>query len=298
MAVASEGTRVAREVGTDGKLGGQAQVLGVAGTWKDLTDNVNVMASNLTEQVRGIVKVVTAVAHGDLKQKLTVWAKGEVAALGETINSMTDTLATFAAQVSNVAHEVGVEGRLGNQASVPGASGTWRDLTGNVNQLAANLTTQVRARAARASGRAVRHRPSPQSGHGRAGVGDPDQLRTIRGRATKRHRAPRALRGQGESGDRAGLTARFHPFTHSVSRAAELQYRNRAQHHRNHHADGGPPRAVAGPGRGAPDPADGAASDQRAAGEEGRRARGAERRGRAQERRDRAGSPGAGRQGV
>ncbi len=144
-AFASEVTRVAREVGTDGKLGGQAQVLGVAGTWKDLTDNVNVMASNLTEQVRGIVKVVTAVAHGDLKQKLTVWAKGEVAALGETINSMTDTLATFAAQVSNVAHEVGVEGRLGNQASVPGASGTWRDLTGNVNQLAANLTTQVRA---------------------------------------------------------------------------------------------------------------------------------------------------------
>src|SRR5213593_3889456 len=144
-AFASEVTRVAREVGTDGKLGGQAQVLGVAGTWKDLTDNVNVMASNLTEQVRGIVKVVTAVAHGDLKQKLTVWAKGEVAALGETINSMTDTLATFAAQVSNVAHEVGVEGRLGNQASVPGASGTWSDLTGNVNRLAANLTTQVRA---------------------------------------------------------------------------------------------------------------------------------------------------------
>src|SRR3989449_4927698 len=144
-AFASEVTRVAREVGTDGKLGGQAQVLGVAGTWKDLTDNVNVMASNLTEQVRGIVKVVTAVANGDLKQKLTVWAKGEVAALGETINSMRDTLATFAAQVSNVVHEVGVEGRLGNQASVPGASGTWRDLTGNVNQLAANLTTQVRA---------------------------------------------------------------------------------------------------------------------------------------------------------
>src|SRR5213593_1412799 len=142
---AAEVTRVAREVGSDGRLGGQANVPGVAGTWKDLTDNVNFMASNLTEQVRGIVKVVTAVAHGDLKQKLTVWAKGEVAALGETINSMTDTLATFAAQVSNVAHEVGVEGRLGNQASVPGASGTWRDLTGNVNQLAANLTTQVRA---------------------------------------------------------------------------------------------------------------------------------------------------------
>jgi HAMP domain-containing protein/CheY-like chemotaxis protein/signal transduction histidine kinase len=144
-AFASEVTRVAREVGTDGKLGGQAQVPGVAGTWKDLTDNVNVMAANLTEQVRGIVKVVTAVANGELKQKLTVRAKGEVAALAETINNMTDTLATFAEQVTSVAREVGVEGRLGGQANVPGASGTWKDLTGNVNLLAANLTTQVRA---------------------------------------------------------------------------------------------------------------------------------------------------------
>src|SRR5207247_817915 len=108
---AAEGTRVAPEVGTDGKLGGQAQVPGVAGTWKDLTDTVNVMASNLTEQVRGIVKVVTAVANGDLKRKLTVQAKGEVAALAETINSMTDTLAIFADQVTSVAREVGVEGR-------------------------------------------------------------------------------------------------------------------------------------------------------------------------------------------
>ena len=144
-AFASEVTRVAREVGTEGKLGGQAQVSGVAGTWKDLTDNVNVMAANLTEQVRGIVKVVTAVAGGDLDQKLTVQAKGEVAALAETINSMTATLATFADQVSSVAREVGVEGRLGGQANVPGAAGTWKDLTGNVNLLAANLTTQVRA---------------------------------------------------------------------------------------------------------------------------------------------------------
>ena len=140
-----EVTRVAREVGTDGKLGGQAQVPGVAGTWKDLTDTVNVMAANLTEQVRGIVKVVTAVANGDLKQNLTMASKGEVAALAETINNMTNTLATFADQVTTVAREVGVEGRLGGQANVPGAAGTWKDLTGNVNLLAANLTTQVRA---------------------------------------------------------------------------------------------------------------------------------------------------------
>ncbi|MDZ4813041.1 MAG: HAMP domain-containing protein [Pseudomonadota bacterium] len=141
----SEVTRVAREVGTEGKLGGQAQVPGVAGTWKDLTDNVNFMASNLTEQVRGIVKVVTAVANGNLTQRLTVLAKGEVAALADTINYMTDTLAIFAEQVTNVAREVGVDGRLGGQANVPGAAGTWKDLTGNVNLLAANLTTQVRA---------------------------------------------------------------------------------------------------------------------------------------------------------
>jgi HAMP domain-containing protein/CheY-like chemotaxis protein/signal transduction histidine kinase len=144
-AFAGEVTRVAREVGTEGLLGGQAAVPGVAGTWKDLTDTVNVMAANLTEQVRGIVKVVTAVANGDLKQNLTVKSKGEVAALAETINNMTDTLATFAEQVTTVAREVGVEGRLGGQANVPGAAGTWKDLTGNVNLLAANLTTQVRA---------------------------------------------------------------------------------------------------------------------------------------------------------
>ena len=144
-AFASEVTRVAREVGTEGKLGGQAAVPGVAGTWKDLTDTVNVMAANLTEQVRGIVKVVTAVANGALNQRLTMNSKGEVAALAETINNMTDTLATFADQVTTVAREVGVEGRLGGQANVPGASGTWKDLTGNVNLLAANLTTQVRA---------------------------------------------------------------------------------------------------------------------------------------------------------
>jgi HAMP domain-containing protein/signal transduction histidine kinase/DNA-binding response OmpR family regulator len=142
---AAEVTRVAREVGTEGRLGGQAEVPGVGGTWKDLTDSVNVMAANLTDQVRGIVKVVTAVADGNLRQKLTVEAKGEVAALADTINNMTNTLATFAEQVTNVAREVGVEGRLGGQANVPGAAGTWKDLTGNVNLLAANLTNQVRA---------------------------------------------------------------------------------------------------------------------------------------------------------
>jgi HAMP domain-containing protein/CheY-like chemotaxis protein/signal transduction histidine kinase len=142
---ASEVTRVAREVGTEGKLGGQAVVPGVSGTWKDLTDNVNSMAYNLTNQVRGIAKVVTAVANGDLKRKLTFEAKGEIAELADTINNMTDTLATFADQVTTVAREVGVEGKLGGQASVPGAAGTWKDLTDNLNQLAATLTTQVRA---------------------------------------------------------------------------------------------------------------------------------------------------------
>src|ERR1700760_2863150 len=142
---AAEVTRVAREVGTEGKLGGQADVQGVAGTWKDLTESVNFMAGNLTSQVRGIARVVTAVANGDLKQKLTVEAKGEIAALADTINGMIDTLATFGAQVTTVAREVGVEGKLGGQASVPGAAGTWKNLTDNVNQLAANLTTQVRA---------------------------------------------------------------------------------------------------------------------------------------------------------
>jgi len=142
---ASEVTRVAREVGTEGKLGGQANVRGVAGTWKDLTDNVNLMAGNLTGQVRNIAEVTTAVAKGDLRRKLTVDAKGEIASLADTINGMIETLETFADQVTNVAREVGIEGKLGGQARVPGAAGLWRDLTDNVNQLAANLTTQVRA---------------------------------------------------------------------------------------------------------------------------------------------------------
>ncbi|MFL6801791.1 MAG: HAMP domain-containing protein, partial [Sphingomicrobium sp.] len=144
-AFASEVTRVAREVGTEGKLGGQAAVPGVGGTWKDLTDNVNLMATNLTNQVRGIAQVVTAVAQGNLKRKLSVDAKGEIAALADTINFMIDTLSTFGDQVTNMAREVGIEGKLGGQARVPGAAGLWRDLTDNVNQLAANLTNQVRS---------------------------------------------------------------------------------------------------------------------------------------------------------
>ncbi|MBE4737324.1 MULTISPECIES: HAMP domain-containing protein [Streptomyces] len=141
---ADEVTRVAREVGTEGNLGGQAIVRGASGTWKDLTDNVNVMASNLTGQVRSIAQVATAVARGDLSQKITVEAKGEVAALADVINTMVDTLSAFADEVTRVAREVGTEGRLGGQAHVPNVAGTWKDLTDNVNSMANNLTGQVR----------------------------------------------------------------------------------------------------------------------------------------------------------
>src|SRR5207302_1178513 len=143
-AFADEVTRVAREVGTEGKLGGQARVEGVAGTWKDLTDNVNFLASYLTRRASDLAQVATAVARGDLTQKITVEAKGEVAALAETINEMTDTLSSFAAEVTRVAREVGTEGRLGGQAEVEGVSGTWKDLTDSVNFRAANLTCQER----------------------------------------------------------------------------------------------------------------------------------------------------------
>ena len=141
---ADEVTRVAREVGTEGQLGGQAEVRDVSGVWRDLTENVNFMASNLTSQVRNIAQVATAVAKGDLTQKITVDAKGEVAALADTINSMTDTLGVFAEQVTGVAREVGTDGKLGGQAEVPGVAGTWKDLTESVNSMAANLTSQVR----------------------------------------------------------------------------------------------------------------------------------------------------------
>ncbi|MCR4336240.1 MAG: HAMP domain-containing protein, partial [Candidatus Omnitrophica bacterium] len=140
----SEVSRVAKEVGLEGKLGGQADVKGVSGTWKDLTDNVNVLAGNLTDQVRNIAKVTTAVAKGDLSQKITVDAKGEISELKNTINTMVDQLNSFAAEVTRVAKEVGTEGKLGGQADVKGVSGTWKDLTDNVNVLAGNLTDQVR----------------------------------------------------------------------------------------------------------------------------------------------------------
>src|SRR5439155_401668 len=142
---ASEVSRVAREVGTDGKLGGQAQVPGVAGTWKDLTDNVNLMAANLTGQVRNIAEVTTAVAKGDLTQKITVDVRGEILELKSTINTMVDQLSSFADEVTRVAREVGTEGKLGGQAEVKGVSGTWKDLTDNVNYMAGSLTAQVRA---------------------------------------------------------------------------------------------------------------------------------------------------------
>ncbi|MGH9605415.1 MAG: HAMP domain-containing protein, partial [Terracidiphilus sp.] len=141
---ASEVTRVAREVGTDGKLGGQAVVPGVAGTWKDLTDSVNAMAGNLTAQVRNIAEVTTAVARGDLSRKITVDVKGEILELKDTINTMVDQLRAFASEVTRVAREVGTDGRLGGQAQVPGVGGTWKDLTDSVNSMAGNLTGQVR----------------------------------------------------------------------------------------------------------------------------------------------------------
>src|SRR5207248_995136 len=141
---ASEVTRVAREVGTEGILGGQADVRGVAGTWKDLTDSVNSMARNLTAQVRNIAAVTTAVANGDLSKKITVDVKGEILELKDTINTMVDKLATFAAEVTRVAREVGTEGKLGGQAEVKGVAGTWKDLTDTVNFMAGNLTNQVR----------------------------------------------------------------------------------------------------------------------------------------------------------
>ena len=141
---ADEVSRVAREVGTEGRLGGQASVPGVGGTWKDLTDNVNAMAGNLTSQVRNIADVTTAVASGDLSRKITVDVRGEILELKNTINTMVDQLNAFAGEVTRVAREVGTEGKLGGQAKVPGAAGVWRDLTDNVNGLASNLTTQVR----------------------------------------------------------------------------------------------------------------------------------------------------------
>src|SRR5260221_636464 len=143
-AFAGEGTRGAREVGTEGRLGGQAQVSGVSGTWRDLTESVNQLASNLTGQVRNIAQITTSVAQGDLSQKITVDARGEILELKNTINAMVDQLSSFADEVTRVAREVGTEGKLGGQAEVPGVAGTWKDLTQNVNGMAVNLTNQVR----------------------------------------------------------------------------------------------------------------------------------------------------------
>ena len=167
-AFASEVTRVAREVGTEGKLGGQAAVPGVAGTWKDLTDNVNFMASNLTGQVRNIAEVATAIANGDLSKKITVDVRGEILLLKETLNTMVDQLRSFAGEVTRVAREVGTEGRLGGQAVVPGVGGTWKDLTDNVNLLAANLT-HAGAQHRRGHHRGGARRPVAQDHRGREG---------------------------------------------------------------------------------------------------------------------------------
>ncbi len=160
---ASEVTRVAREVGTEGKLGGQALVPGVAGTWKDLTDSVNAMCGNLTAQVRNIAQVTTAVARGDLSRKITVDVSGEILELKQTMNTMVDQLNAFAGEVTRVAREVGTEGRLGGQAQVPGVAGTWKDLTDNVNSMASNLTAQVRniAEVSTAIAAATSRRKSP-----------------------------------------------------------------------------------------------------------------------------------------
>ena len=198
-AFASEVSRVAREVGTEGKLGGQAEVPGVAGTWKDLTDNVNSMASNLTGQVRNIADVATAIANGDLSRKITVDVKGEILELKNTINTMVDQLNAFASEVTRVAREVGTEGKLGGQAVVTGVAGTWKDLTDNVNFMASNLTGQVRNIAEVATAVAAR-RPVAQD-HGRREGRDPraEEHHQHDGRPAERVRLgsePRRARGR------------------------------------------------------------------------------------------------------
>ena len=208
---ASEVTRVAREVGTDGKLGGQAVVPGVAGTWKDLTDSVNAMAGNLTAQVRNIAEVTTAVARGDLSRKITVDVKGEILELKDTINTMVDQLNAFAGEVTRVAREVGTEGKLGGQAQVPGVGGTWKDLTDNVNFMASNLTGQVRNIAEVATaiasgdllpqnhgGRARRNSAAQRNPQHHGGPAEPVRRRSHARRPRSRYRRP-----AGRSGERA-----------------------------------------------------------------------------------------------
>ena len=218
-AFAAEVTRVAREVGTEGKLGGQAEVEGVSGTWRGLTENVNLMASNLTDQVRNIAHVTTAVANGDLTQKITVDAQGEILELKDTINTMVDQLSSFADEVTRVAREVGTEGKLGGQAEVKGVSGTWRDLTENVNQLADNLTEP-----------GAQHRP----GHDRGGQRRPDA--EDHGR-----RARRDPRAQETRSTRWSTSSRRSP---TRSRAWRARWAPRA-------SSAARPRSRASPARGA-----------------------------------------------
>ena len=205
---ADEVTRVAREVGTEGELGGQADVRGVAGTWRALTDSVNTMASNLTNQVRSISSAATAIAEGDLSRKITVSARGEVAELAETINSLTDTLRLFADEVTRVAREVGTEGRLGGQAAVPDVAGTWKDLTEAVNLMAANLTGQVRGIAQVATA-VARGDLTPEDHRGRA-RGDPgaEVRRSTRWSTSSRRSPTRSPGSPARSAPRASSAAR------------------------------------------------------------------------------------------
>ena len=216
-AFAAEVTRVAREVGTEGKLGGQATVEGVSGTWRGLTDNVNLMAGNLTSQVRAIARVTTAVANGDLSKKIDIEAKGEILELSETINTMVDQLSSFADEVTRVAREVGTEGQLGGQAEVKGVSGTWRDLTENVNFMAGNLTDQVRNIAAGRDGGRQR-RPQPED-HRRRARRDP------RAEEDAEHdgRPAAVLRGRGDARRARGRHARASSAARPRSRACRAR---------------------------------------------------------------------------
>ena len=226
---ASEVTRVAREVGTEGKLGGQAVVPGVAGTWKDLTDNVNSMASNLTGQVRNIAEVTTAVARGDLSRKITVDVKGEILELKNTINTMVDQLNGFASEVTRVAREVGTEGKLGGQAQVPGVAGTWKDLTDNVNSMASNLTGQVR-NIAEVTTAVAQRRPVAQDHRRRQGRDPPaEEHHQHDGRSAQRlrlrghaRRARGRHRGQAR---RTGASSRASPARGRTSPTTSTRWR-------------------------------------------------------------------------
>ena len=243
---ASEVTRVAREVGTEGKLGGQAIVPGIAGTWKDLTDNVNSMAGNLTGQVRNIAEVTTAVANGDLSRKITVDVRGEILQLKETINTMVDQLRSFASEVTRVAREVGTEGKLGGQAIVPGMAGTWKDLTDNVNSMASNLTGQVRniseVTIAVASGDLSRKITVDVRGEIlqlKETINTMvDQLRSFASEVT---RVAREVGTEGKLGGQAivpGIAGTWKDLTDNVNSMAAQPHRPGAQHRRGDHGRG------------------------------------------------------------